>query len=122
MSSAVCCAPSRYPGQPLQAKIDEERVRHEQEEQPRAEQEKAKRAMLAEIAESFEVKVGGMTHSLEAAARQMETAARSMSSTAEQTSQQAAIIAERSEATSENVNTMASANWRSLRRQRTFES
>jgi methyl-accepting chemotaxis protein len=93
----------------LKAKIDEERIRREQQEQIRAEQETFKRAMLAELAGSFEAKVGSLTHGLEAAAMEMEATARSMSTTAEQTSAQAAIVAEGSEATSANVNTMASA-------------
>jgi methyl-accepting chemotaxis protein len=93
----------------LKAKIDDEHALREREEQARADQEIAKRTMLAELAGSFETRVGSLTHDLEAAAKEMEATARSMSTTAEQASHQAAIVASGSEETSKNVNTMASA-------------
>lgn len=93
----------------LKAKVDEELARREQEEQARADQADLKRTIMAELAGSFEVKVGGLTHTLEAAATEVEATARSMSATAEQTSQRAIIVARGSEETSENVNTIATA-------------
>jgi methyl-accepting chemotaxis protein len=93
----------------LKTKVDEELAQREQEERRRADQADLKRTMIAELAGSFEVKVGGLTHTLEDAATEMEATARSMSATAEQTSQRAVIVTRGSEETSENVNMIATA-------------
>ncbi|HEX2726612.1 MAG TPA: methyl-accepting chemotaxis protein, partial [Beijerinckiaceae bacterium] len=68
-----------------------------------------KRRLLAEMAQNFERKVGGLVGQLAAAATQMEATARSMSVTADGTSTQAAGVTSAAEQTSVNVQTVAAA-------------
>ncbi|KAA2235988.1 methyl-accepting chemotaxis protein [Salinarimonas soli] len=68
-----------------------------------------KRRAMAELANSFETKVGGLVEHLTAAASEMEATARSMSSTAEQTNQQSGMVAASAQETAANVQAVATA-------------
>jgi methyl-accepting chemotaxis protein len=64
---------------------------------------------VEDMTKAFEAKVGRLTGTLSAAAREMEETARSMSSTAERTDRQSMMVASAAEQTSANVETVAAA-------------
>ncbi|HEY7383314.1 MAG TPA: methyl-accepting chemotaxis protein [Beijerinckiaceae bacterium] len=87
-----------------------ERRRLEDEARERDAGEAAqKQRLLAEMAQNFERKVGGLVGHLATAATEMEATARSMSVTADGTSTQAAGVTSAAEQTSVNVQTVAAA-------------
>lgn len=85
-----------------------ERLRAEQE---RAQEQNAleKRRIMAELAQSFESRVGALTQSLLSAATEMETTAQSMTKVADETNVQTVSVASVAEQTSANVQTVAAA-------------
>ena len=68
-----------------------------------------KRQIMAELAQSFEEKVGGLVRSLSSAATEMEATAQSMTETASHTNRQAMNVAGAAEQTAANVQTAAAA-------------
>ena len=68
-----------------------------------------KRQIMAELARSFEEKVGGLVRSLSSAATEMEATAQSMTETASHTNRQAMNVAGAAEQTALNVQTAATA-------------
>lgn len=68
-----------------------------------------KRQIMAELAQSFEEKVGTLVHSLSSAAAEMEATAQSMTETASHTNRQAMNVAGAAEQTAANVQTAAAA-------------
>jgi methyl-accepting chemotaxis protein len=87
-----------------------ERRRLEESAKAREADEAAqKQRMMAELAESFERKVGGLVGHLASAASEMEATARSMTSSADETNNEAAGVAAAAEETSVNVQTVAAA-------------
>jgi len=69
----------------------------------------AKAAVMAGLAESFEVKVGHLVEVLSSAATELEATAQSMSATAAETGDQAALVAAAIGETASNVETVAAA-------------
>jgi methyl-accepting chemotaxis protein len=87
-----------------------ERVRLEQAAKAReADTAAEKQRLMAELAQSFESKVGGLVQSLAVAATDMENAARGMSATAEQTHHESGVVAGCATETSSNVQAVAAA-------------
>lgn len=75
--------------------------------QARAEEDKYK--AMQELADSFDMQVGGAIGSLASAATELQSTAESMKNIADETSQSSAAVAASSEEASVNVNTVASA-------------
>ncbi|SCM71385.1 Methyl-accepting chemotaxis sensory transducer [uncultured Pleomorphomonas sp.] len=88
--------------------VERERLGREIKEHE-AEAEAQKRAMMAELAASFENKVGSLVASLSSAARELETSAGAMSKNAGHTSTETTNLAAAANQTSANVQTVASA-------------
>jgi methyl-accepting chemotaxis protein len=87
-----------------------ERLRLEEESKAldaRAAAEKRKAA--ADLAGSFEARIGGLIQSLSASATEMEATARTMTGTADKTNDQTVVVASAAEQTSANVRTVAAA-------------
>lgn len=68
-----------------------------------------KRRAMAELANAFEEKVGGLVRNLTSAATELEATARSMSAVAEETNAQSSAVATASQQTSSNVQAVATA-------------
>lgn len=85
-----------------------EEMRRNQEELKRRAAEEQK-AVLNEMANTFEQTVGGVVNAVARAADEMQAAARSLSVTAEETSSQATAVAAATTETSSNVQTVAAA-------------
>jgi methyl-accepting chemotaxis protein len=85
-----------------------ERLRTEQE-RARVQSEADKRQMMAELAQSFEAKVGVLVQRLSVAANGLEDTARSMTAVADRTTQQSVGVASTAQQTSANVQTVAAA-------------
>jgi methyl-accepting chemotaxis protein len=81
----------------------------EQEELKRK-AEADKKAMLNQMADSFEASVKGVVEAVSSAATELQSSAQSMSATAEQTNRQSTAVAAASEEASTNVQTVASAS------------
>ncbi|MFL4991665.1 MAG: methyl-accepting chemotaxis protein [Microvirga sp.] len=80
-----------------------------QQERTRVQSEAEKRRMMAELAQSFETKVGALVQRLSVAANGLEDTARSMTSVADKTTQQSVGVASTAQQTSANVQTVAAA-------------
>ncbi|KPQ11522.1 MAG: methyl-accepting chemotaxis protein [Saliniramus fredricksonii] len=68
-----------------------------------------KKAALAQLADEFEQKVGGLVRQLSSSSAELEATARSLSSTAEETNMQSASVASAAEQTAANVQAVATA-------------
>jgi methyl-accepting chemotaxis protein len=92
-------------------KTNGEEMEHLRMEQERArEQSEAdKRRMMAELAQSFEAKVGSLVQRLSGAANGLEETAQSMTAVADRTTQQSVGVASTAQQTSANVQTVAAA-------------
>jgi len=91
----------------------ENAVRNKQLEAEQAEQERhaaeEKRQLMHELADSFDVSVGGIVKSVAAASEQLNSTAQAMSAVSRTSSERAELVAETSEKTTDNVQTVASA-------------
>jgi methyl-accepting chemotaxis protein len=85
-----------------------EHLRNEQE-RARQQSEADKRNMMAQLAQTFEVKVGGLVQRLSVAANELEETAQSMTAVADRTSQQSVGVSSTAQQTSANVQTVAAA-------------
>jgi methyl-accepting chemotaxis protein len=85
-----------------------ERLRRDQE-RARLQSEADKRRLMAELAQSFETKVGALVQRLSIAANGLEETARSMTAVADRTTQQSVGVASTAQQTSVNVQTVAAA-------------
>ncbi|MCC5978880.1 MAG: HAMP domain-containing protein [Salinarimonas sp.] len=74
-----------------------------------AEAEAEKKAALAQMADEFQQKVGGLVRQLSSSSTELEATARSLSSTAEETNMQTASVASTAEQTAANVQAVATA-------------
>jgi methyl-accepting chemotaxis protein len=72
--------------------------------------EREKQQMMADLADDFERRVGGIVGALSGAASQMQTTARSMSSTAEDTREKSLAVATAADQATANVQTVAAAS------------
>ena len=88
--------------------IEANNLRHQQKEQEIA-AEHDKRQAMQELANSFDLQVGGAIGSLASAATELQSTAESMKRVADDTSSSSATVAASSEESSVNVNTVASA-------------
>ncbi|WP_246776709.1 methyl-accepting chemotaxis protein [Microvirga sp. VF16] len=85
-----------------------EHLRAEQEN-TRMRSEREKQRIMAELAQSFEARVGSLTRSLSSAATEMEATAQSMTAVAGQTTQRSVTVSSAAQQTSANVQTVAAA-------------
>jgi methyl-accepting chemotaxis protein len=85
-----------------------EHLRTEQE-RTRVQSEADKRRMMAELAQSFEAKVGVLVQRLSVAANGLEDTAQSMTAVADSTTQQSVTVSSAAQQTSANVQTVAAA-------------
>lgn len=90
-------------------KLKENGELREQQKQREIQAEKEKRAMMNDLAQSFEQEVGGVIQSLAAAAAQMEGAAKALVSNADSASESATMVAAAAEESSASVGSVASA-------------
>jgi len=88
--------------------IEAQNLREQQKEQGLRAEQQQKKAMQ-DMANSFDMQVGGMIGSLAAAATELESTAESMKRIADETKQSSQTVATSSEQSSSNVNTVASA-------------
>ena len=88
--------------------LDRQRLEAERIEVERRAAE-AKEHAMAELAESFEVKVGHLVEVLSSAATELEATAQSMSATAAETGEQSTVVAAAIDETAANVETVAAA-------------
>lgn len=88
--------------------IENERLVAEQEAQ-KLKTEEEKKAMMNELADTFNDSVGGIIDSVSSAASQLNSTAQSMSGIAEETSSQSAAVSAASEEAATNVQTVAAA-------------
>jgi methyl-accepting chemotaxis protein len=86
--------------------MDEMRAAQEEAEK-RSEEEK--RALMAKMADDFEVSIGHVVNQVSSAATELRSSAESMSATAEETARQSDTVSAASETTSHNVETVAAA-------------
>jgi methyl-accepting chemotaxis protein len=88
------------------------RRNREMEEEAKAREAQAeaeKKAALAQLADDFQQKVGGLVRQLSSSSAELEATARSLSSTAEETNMQTASVASTAEQTAANVQAVATA-------------
>jgi methyl-accepting chemotaxis protein len=85
-----------------------EHLRTEQE-RARQQSEADKRRLMAELADSFEAKVGALVQRISVAANGLEETAQSMTAVADRTTQQSVGVASTAQQTSANVQTVAAA-------------
>jgi methyl-accepting chemotaxis protein len=85
-----------------------EHLRTEQE-RARQQSEAEKRRLMAELAQSFEAKVGALVQRLSVAANGLEATAQSMTAVADSTTQQSVTVSSAAQQTSANVQTVAAA-------------
>jgi methyl-accepting chemotaxis protein len=88
------------------------RRNREMEEEAKAREAQAeaeKKAALAQLADDFQQKVGGLVRQLSSSSAELEATARSLSSTAEETNMQTASVASTAQQTAANVQAVATA-------------
>ena len=88
--------------------MEANRLRQDQKEQEVKAEAEQKR-LMTELADSFDLQVGGVINSLAAASTELQSTAEGMKRIADQTKNSSKSVAESSQASSENVNTVAHA-------------
>ncbi|MBT4889888.1 MAG: HAMP domain-containing protein, partial [Rhodospirillales bacterium] len=81
----------------------------EEEEHKKQEIEAAQKQVMRDMADAFEMNVGGVVEAVSSAATEMNASAQSMSAISSETNNQANVVAEASEQASANVGSVASA-------------